>query len=831
MTREQAKEYVKGQLENYLISKGIKTRSPFYCLNPAHNDSHPSMSFDPRRNKCKCFSCGADYDTLDLIGIDYGLSGADLFNKAYSLYNLTIDDSRGYTPQGTPKEDFKPLIDNLSNQRQQSPPTAPTTTQANIHNQSYTTPQSSVKPLEWNAVINDEGKAARPPQSEQKPAVDFTKAIEKAHADLLNNPAALEHFKQRGLTMETIKAHKLGYSEDGVNTLLKAYPDHMSKSRKAGLYKYIFPIIDSTGKCSYFLSEISDRSQLDEYNGKYNKIRGLSASLYNEQYLSRKAPEVIYICEGIFDALSIEQLGGRAIALTGTGQNRILSLCKERGVNAAFILSLDNDEAGKKATAALKAGFDELGLAYIESRPTGGKDANEILQSNAQGLGEYVRQTTAQALELQRAKLEERKAEYMKKSAKYLLNGFIKNIAESTKACFYPTGFNALDNILDGGLYAGLYCIGAISSLGKTTFCIQIADHLARSGKDVLIFSLEMAKEELIAKSISRHTLLENWKQSKSAEKAKTTRGILTGSRYKNYTQAERVIIQDALSAYEDYAEHIYISEGIGNIGVDQIRAAVEEHIKATGEEPAILIDYMQILAPTDPRSTDKQNTDKAVLELKRMSRDYNIPVIGISSFNRDNYSAPVNLASFKESGAIEYSSDVLLGLQYLGMDYYDGEKEQDRARRVRELLRLQAEAGKEGRAQKIQLKVLKNRNGSKGECLLDFYPMFNYFEDSADQTIEHTIAKEGGTSSKSSQKAKPREELKNKLINAYEEIANGSKDSVTLEELADKLDLGKRSVKNKLAEFTALFEIEGENVKLKQALEDPLQEPTLFDE
>jgi replicative DNA helicase len=309
----------------------------------------------------------------------------------------------------------------------------------------------------------------------------------------------------------------------------------------------------------------------------------------------------------------------------------------------------------------------------------------------------------------------------MKKSAKYLLNGFIKNIAESTKACFYPTGFNALDNILDGGLYAGLYCIGAISSLGKTTFCIQIADHLARSGKDVLIFSLEMAKEELIAKSISRHTLLENWKQSKSAEKAKTTRGILTGSRYKNYTQAERVIIQDALSAYEDYAEHIYISEGIGNIGVDQIRAAVEEHIKATGEEPAILIDYMQILAPTDPRSTDKQNTDKAVLELKRMSRDYNIPVIGISSFNRDNYSAPVNLASFKESGAIEYSSDVLLGLQYLGMDYYDGEKEQDRARRVRELLRLQAEAGKKAGRKRYSLKCLRTATAARANACLTF--------------------------------------------------------------------------------------------------------------
>ena len=46
------------------------------------------------------------------------------------------------------------------------------------------------------------------------------------------------------------------------------------------------------------------------------------------------------------------------------------------------------------------------------------------------------------------------------------------------------------------------------------------------------------------------------------------------------------------------------------------------------------------------------------------------MPIVGISSFNRENYTAPVNLSSFKESGSIEYSSDVLIGLQYDGMDY-----------------------------------------------------------------------------------------------------------------------------------------------------------------
>ena len=67
-------------------------------------------------------------------------------------------------------------------------------------------------------------------------------------------------------------------------------------------------------------------------------------------------------------------------------------------------------------------------------------------------------------------------------------------------------------------------------------------------------------------------------------------------------------------------------------------------------------------------RASDKQNTDKAVLELKRISRDYKTTVIGISSFNRDNYTSEVNMSAFKESGAIEYGSDVLLALQPQGM-------------------------------------------------------------------------------------------------------------------------------------------------------------------
>jgi replicative DNA helicase len=253
-------------------------------------------------------------------------------------------------------------------------------------------------------------------------------------------------------------------------------------------------------------------------------------------------------------------------------------------------------------------------------------------------------------------------------------------------------------------------------------------DTIAQAGHDVLVFSLEMSRYELMSKSISRLSFLEDRKINNSTKHARTTRGIMQGSLYKDYSQQTMDIIDRAEMAYMEYSSHIYITEGIGDIGVDKIREKVKRHIRLTGNRPVVLIDYVQILSPYDVRASDKQNTDKAVLELKRMSRDENIPVIGISSFNRENYKEPVSMASFKESGAIEYGTDVLIGLQYLGMDYQQ-ETEKARAERIRNLAKENNSKAKAGENIKIQVKLLKGRNGGRGEAVLDFYPKFNCFE------------------------------------------------------------------------------------------------------
>ena len=240
-----------------------------------------------------------------------------------------------------------------------------------------------------------------------------------------------------------------------------------------------------------------------------------------------------------------------------------------------------------------------------------------------------------------------------------------------------------------------------------------IGDQIASGGQDVLVFSLEMARAELMAKSISRHTLTLALARKWGTACAKTARGVTDGRRYAQYGEREREVIRDAVTRYGEYAGHLFIAEGVGDIGVTAIRERIARHIDMTGKTPLVIVDYLQIVAPYNERATDKQNMDKAVLELKRISRDFKLPVIAVSSLNRMSYGQRISMEAFKESGAIEYSSDVLIGLQLRGA----GEATFDPT------------GAKKKNPRQIEAVILKNRNGRVGEKIeFEYYPMFNYF-------------------------------------------------------------------------------------------------------
>lgn len=314
----------------------------------------------------------------------------------------------------------------------------------------------------------------------------------------------------------------------------------------------------------------------------------------------------------------------------------------------------------------------------------------------------------------------------------------------------WATGFTELDKKLDGGFMGEqLIFLGAISSLGKTSYALQIATQIAEQGKDVLIFSLEMSKNELNAKTISRytHTLTMGKKNEYRQKYRLTTRDILSGrvgDMVFNEPQDDKArLFVEAIDATEKIAGNIRIFVGENDVTVDKVRAVVDTHIKATRKRPFVIVDYLQILNPSDEaRTTDKRLlTDYDVTRLKVVSRDYHIPVLVISAFNRTSYLEPVSMSSFRESSGIEYSSDILLAMQYDGMDYQKHwftrksgkktqvfESQQDHNTRVRELLDKMDKDGSNGLELPIELKILKNRNGTKGSLYYGFLPAYNYY-------------------------------------------------------------------------------------------------------
>jgi replicative DNA helicase len=527
-------------------------------------------------------------------------------------------------------------------------------------------------------------------QPEQK---DYTDFFLQAHKAIENT----DYWKKRGLSKETVDRFKLGYIAEW---------RHPKAPKAPTSPRLIIP----TSPGSYLARDTRDI--IPEEQRAYSKSKVGSIQLFNKRAL-QTATKPIFIVEGELDALSIIEVGGEAVALGSTTKARaFIELCKTSKPSQALIIALDNDEAGQKASRELIEGLQGLNIHYYSFNPCGEyKDANEALQYDRRALVIAVEEAERLADE----EAQEQKQAYLNTSTANYMQSFINGIADSVDTPYIPTGFKNLDGVLDGGLYEGLYIVGAISSLGKTTLINQIADQIAQSGTDILIFSLEMARAEIMAKSISRHTLQNVLTTGGDIKNAKTARGITTGKRYLEYSIAETNIISDAITEYSKYAQNIYISEGVGDIGAEQIRETVKKHILFTGKTPVVIIDYLQILAPYSERATDKQNTDKAVMELKRISRDYKTPVIGISSFNRANYKEAVTMEAFKESGAIEYSSDVLIGLQLKGAGKQGFDANEAKRRTPRE----------------IELVILKNRNGRTGDSLsFNFYPLFNYFEE-----------------------------------------------------------------------------------------------------
>ncbi len=435
---------------------------------------------------------------------------------------------------------------------------------------------------------------------------------------------------------------------------------------------------------------------------QYRNPSGIPSPLFQAERLTSGEP--VLVVEGVFDALSAYELGFTACAMNGSGNREKIAACLRTLPRPAPVLLLpDNDRAGDEWSAALLAEFPWL---YRCPALPVGKDLNEFLCADRAAAKAFLSAAMAECLT-------QLPPPYEETSAAGQLSAFDDYIAAQALRPPLCTGFPRLDALLDGGLYDGLYVLGAVSSLGKTAFCMQIADQLAQTGRDVLVFTLEMTAYELMARSISRESFLLDTTSGKGL--SRTIRGVLDGRRYPRYSQAEQDNLRAARDRYAAYAKHLYFREGDHETGVDYISREVRRHIAETGQRPVVLVDYLQILAPVDVHFTDKQNLDRTVCALKKLSRQEGLTILAISSFNRENYNVEATMSAFKESGGIDYSADVLIGLQARGAGKRSFNMEEEKRKNPREL----------------ELKILKNRTGAIPDALsYRYYPAYSCFEE-----------------------------------------------------------------------------------------------------
>ena len=556
-------------------------------------------------------------------------------------------------------------------------------------------------------------------QAEKAPETDFADFFRKAAA--AND---FEYLRQRGISEATQKRFMIGYVPNWKPPTAPKAPESP---------RCIIP----TSRTSYLARDT--RSNLTEQQKPYSKQNCGRKPIFNLAALDRNT--AIFVTEGEIDALSIEEAGGAAVGLGSTSKCRaFIEELKKRPKHNVFVLCLDNDEPGKKAQAQLAADLEALQIPCFngaECFEKYGKDPNEWLLTDPESFRYGISYLKAEAEAMAPAP---DTADYGTEYRAAELLDYFRTIEAQPVGLEAKTGFASLDDKLHGGLHEGLYIIGAISSLGKTTFTLQLADQIASTGQDVLFFSLEMSKFELMAKSISRNTYIATDKQKDSSGHfiARDTQQIMNNRRYAKFSERERAAINEAIKLYSLQAENLYIYEGRyqgERLTVQHIKTIANQHKETTGNTPIIFVDYLQILGPADPRQSDKQNTDTAVFELKEISRNLKTAVFAISSFNRDNYTEPVNMASFKESGAVEYSSDILFGLQYQGMDYQPGESEKNRSQRLRDLMDNIYTKKERKEPIPVELKCLKNRNGYQFTLQFTMQAAFNYFEESKSST------------------------------------------------------------------------------------------------
>jgi replicative DNA helicase len=208
------------------------------------------------------------------------------------------------------------------------------------------------------------------------------------------------------------------------------------------------------------------------------------------------------------------------------------------------------------------------------------------------------------------------------------------------------TGFHELDKMTSGLQPSDLIIVAGRPSMGKTAFCLNIAQNVALTedgSVPVGIFSLEMSKEQLVMRFLSSES---------EVEFSRLRTGTLLPAEWPRLAQAA-----DAL-----YKAPIFIDDS-PSLGVMELRARARRLKKEHGLG-LLIIDYLQLMRGRTNTERREQEISEISRSLKALAKELSIPVIAISQLNRmveQREDKKPRLADLRESGAIEQDADLIM--------------------------------------------------------------------------------------------------------------------------------------------------------------------------
>jgi replicative DNA helicase len=251
------------------------------------------------------------------------------------------------------------------------------------------------------------------------------------------------------------------------------------------------------------------------------------------------------------------------------------------------------------------------------------------------------------------------------------------------------TGFRDLDKMLAGLQPANLVVIAARPSMGKSALTLNIATNAAVLGKVIALFSLEMAKEEVVQRilcSVGR------------VDSGKLRSGQLGAQNW------DRVVA----AAGRMYKAPIFIDDS-SVVTVTDIRAKCRRLQRARGLD-LVVVDYLQLM-----QGSNRENRQQEIAEisrgLKNLASELRVPIIAVSQLNRSveqREDRRPRLSDLRESGALEQDSDVVMFIYR--HEYYHPD-----------------DLDKKGMAEVI---IAKHRAGATGSVDMTFLPDFTRFAD-----------------------------------------------------------------------------------------------------